>query len=73
MSRKSKDVIMWTTCEQCVSSDGRPKRLYDTRADARHARRQTPADVGVYKCPTGRGFHLGHRPWWSRQGVENHG
>lgn len=52
---------------QCFTKDGRAKKRYDTRAEAKRARQRAIAkfdnDPGdAYRCPQCDYFHLGHYP-----------
>jgi hypothetical protein len=54
----------------CTTEDGRPKRRYDSRADAKRAVKAIldngvspdPARIGAYRCPVCDYFHIGHYP-----------
>lgn len=51
---------------ECFTSSGKPKKRYDTRADARRAARSHEdrgSDPGKpYRCDVCDYFHLGHYP-----------
>jgi hypothetical protein len=54
----------------CTTEDGRPKRRYESRAEAKRAVRaildqgtsSDPARIGTYRCPVCDYFHVGHYP-----------
>lgn len=48
---------------ECRTKEGRPKVRYLTRAAAKRAARQFPADaLQPYRCSVCEFFHLGHYP-----------
>jgi len=72
-----------TECDHCSSSDGRPKMAYESRQDARRRadilREEHGADLTVYECPHGSGWHLSRRAerrrggGYRRRGDRNRG
>lgn len=60
----------WHSCPHCTSTDGQPKRLYDSKTAAKRVRRiMREKWMYVYRCPVGgNGFHLGHLPGVTRRG-----
>jgi hypothetical protein len=52
----------WPPCPVCRMRFGSPKRSFpDQEAAQRLCERQKEPGLVVYKCPTGQGWHLGHR------------
>ena len=54
-----------TDCDACTSSNGRPKKSYASREDAERRadilKEERGADLVVYECARGRGWHLARR------------
>jgi len=54
-----------TTCNRCTDSNGKPKQLYKTKADAlkraQFRKEETGIKLYVYACPYNHGFHLTHK------------
>lgn len=55
-----------TACKLCTGTDGKPKEAYRSREDAQRRadilRREMGADLKVYQCEHGSGWHLTKTP-----------